>query len=202
MSPPALRGRVVLASGNADKLREIAALLAGTGIEPVLQTELGIVAAEETGLSYIENAILKARHASAAAGLPAIADDSGLEVDALDGVPGILSARYAEGGDDANNQKLLQALRGVPQDRRTAHFHCAVACLRHAADPTPRIFEGRWSGRILEASRGGNGFGYDPVFWVPAHDRSAAELDPAEKNRISHRGQAMAKLAAALRCHR
>ena len=191
---------IVLASNNAGKVREINQLLAPAGISVRPQSELGIDEAEETGLSFVENAILKARHAARASGLAAIADDSGLEVDALDGAPGIYSARYAgPGADDrANCDKLLAALDGVPEAERGARFQCVMVYLRHALDPTPLICQGTWEGRILHAPRGANGFGYDPVFLVPGLDRSAAELDADTKNRLSHRGQALSQLARRL----
>jgi len=190
----------VLASNNAGKVREINQLLGPAGISVRPQSELGIDEAEETGLSFVENAILKARHAARASGLAAIADDSGLEVDALDGAPGIYSARYAgPGADDrANCDKLLAALDGVPEAERGARFQCVMVYLRHALDPTPLICQGTWEGRILHAPRGANGFGYDPVFLVPGLDRSAAELDAETKNRLSHRGQALSQLARRL----
>ena len=187
---------LVLASGNAGKLRELRVLLAGDGFALRPQAELGVADIEETGLSFVENALLKARHAARATGLPALADDSGLCVDALGGAPGLYSARYAGVAGDAaaNIAKLLDALREVPDDRRTAHFHAVIVLLRHAEDPQPLIAEGSWHGRILHAPRGAGGFGYDPVFLDPEQGRSAAELDPALKNRISHRGRAMAAL--------
>ena len=191
---------IVLASNNAGKVREISQLLAPAGISVRPQSELGIDETEETGLSFVENAILKARHAARATGLAAIADDSGLEVDALDGAPGIYSARYAGpgAGDRANCDKLLAALDGVPEAERSARFQCVMVYLRHALDPTPLICQGTWEGRILHAPRGTNGFGYDPVFLVPGLDRSAAELDADTKNRLSHRGQALSQLARRL----
>jgi XTP/dITP diphosphohydrolase len=192
--------RIVLASSNPGKLREFNALFADSGCEVVTQASLGIDDAEETGLTFVENALLKARHAAQLSGLPALADDSGLCVETLDGAPGLYSARYAGGHGDstANNAKLLQALDGVPPDQRRAFFMCALVLLRHAADPTPLIVEGRWHGRVLEAPRGPGGFGYDPLFLPDGQTQSAAELDPALKNRLSHRGQAMAKLQARL----
>lgn len=192
--------RVVLASSNRGKLGEFSALLAGTGLSVVSQGELGIPEAEETGLSFVENAILKARNAAQHSGLPALADDSGLEVDALNGAPGIYSSRYAGPGasDGDNVTKLLQALADVPETRRTARFQCLIVYLRHAFDPTPLICQGTWEGRVLFAPRGTNGFGYDPVFYVPGHDCASAELPPELKNRLSHRGQAMARLLAVL----
>jgi XTP/dITP diphosphohydrolase len=191
---------IVLASNNAGKVREIDALLAPSGLHVVPQGSLGIDEAEETGLTFVENAILKARHAARASGGPAIADDSGLEVDALDGAPGIYSARYAGAGagDRANCDKLLASLAGIPDERRTARFQCLMVYLRHAEDPTPLICQGTWEGRILHAPRGDNGFGYDPVFLVPEHGASAAELDPATKNALSHRGQALRSLVRTL----
>lgn len=193
--------RIVLASGNRGKLSELHAMFDGTGIELIAQSELGIGDADETGLSFVENAILKARHAARAARLPALADDSGLCVDALGGAPGLYSARYAgvHGDNAANNAKLLHELEDVPDEKRGAHFVCVVALLRNADDPDPIIAEGRWRGTILRAPRGARGFGYDPVF-VPNDSKgaSAAELDPVLKNRISHRGQALAALRARL----
>lgn len=192
--------RLVLASGNAGKLAELRALLGTDGFELVPQSDLGVDDIEETGLTFVENALLKARHAARRTGLPALADDSGLCVDALGGAPGLYSARYAGAHGDAaaNIAKLLDALADVPDERRTAHFHAVVVLLRHADDPQPIIAEGRWPGRILHAPRGGRGFGYDPVFLDPAHAASAAELEPMLKNRISHRGQALAMLRARL----
>ncbi|HEX6929311.1 MAG TPA: RdgB/HAM1 family non-canonical purine NTP pyrophosphatase [Gammaproteobacteria bacterium] len=192
---------LVLATGNRGKLAEIQALLAPINLEVKAQSGFGVEPPEETGLSFIENAILKARHAARVTGLPALADDSGLEVDALDGAPGIRSARYAgaEGDDAANNAKLLDSLAGLPADRRTARFRCAIALLRHANDPMPVIVSGTWEGRILDAPRGDNGFGYDPLFLPAGMDRTSAELGKEEKNRMSHRGQALAALVALLR---
>ncbi|CAN5682090.1 RdgB/HAM1 family non-canonical purine NTP pyrophosphatase [soil metagenome] len=200
--------RLVVASGNAGKLRELQALLADSGIECIPQAALGVTDIEETGLSFVENALLKARHATRVTGLPALADDSGLCVDALDGAPGLYSARYAgalgdaTGGpppsgramDAANVGKLLAALDGVPDARRDARFCCVLALLRHPHDPQPLLAEGRWEGRILHAPRGDHGFGYDPVFLDPASGLSAAELAPADKHLVSHRGQALAAL--------
>ncbi len=188
--------RIVFASNNPGKVREIGALLAPVGIELVPQSDYLVPAAEETGLTFVENAILKARNACEHTGLPAIADDSGLEVDALDGEPGIHSARYAGAdADDADNLALLLAeLATVAESERTARFHCVMVHLRDAADPTPRICHASWEGRILEQPRGEGGFGYDPVFWVPDQLCSAAELLPEVKNRISHRGRALRAL--------
>jgi XTP/dITP diphosphohydrolase len=192
--------RIVLASSNPGKLREFNALFADSGCEVVTQASLSIDDVEETGLTFVENALLKARHAAQASGLPALADDSGLCVDMLDGAPGLYSARYAghHGDNAANNAKLLRTLDGVPPERRRAFFMCALVLLRHAADPTPLIVEGRWHGRVLEAPRGPGGFGYDPLFLPYGQTQSAAELDPALKNHLSHRGQAMAALRARL----
>ncbi|KAA6185305.1 RdgB/HAM1 family non-canonical purine NTP pyrophosphatase [Thiohalocapsa marina] len=196
MRPNRQEHDLVLASNNAGKVREINQMLSGTGIRVRPQGEFGIGEADETGLSFVENAILKARHASQACGLPAIADDSGLEVDALNGAPGIYSARYAGAGagDAANNDKLLAALRGLPETERSARFQCVLVYLHHAEDPTPLICQGTWEGRILDAPRGQHGFGYDPIFFVPEQGCSSAELDPARKNALSHRGQALAQL--------
>ena len=194
---------IVLASSNPGKVREINQLLAELGLTVVPQSEHGVPDAEETGLTFVENAILKARNAAAHTGLPAIADDSGLEVDALDGAPGIYSARYAGVGasDQANLEKLLTDLESVPEAGRTARFQCLLVFLRHAGDPTPLICQGTWEGHILPAPRGENGFGYDPVFYVPTHGCSSAELLPAVKNSLSHRGQALRQLVAALKAH-
>jgi XTP/dITP diphosphohydrolase len=191
--------RIVLASNNAGKVREINQLLAEQNIEVVPQKEFDIPEAEETGLTFVENAILKARHAAQLSGLPAIADDSGIEVDALKGAPGIYSARYADGaGDRANNEKLLEALKDIPEAERTARFQCLMVYMRHAEDPTPIICQGTWEGRILTAPQGENGFGYDPVFLVPEEGCSSAELTPEVKNRLSHQGQALGRLLQAL----
>ena len=191
---------LVLASGNAGKLAEFHALLADFGFDVRPQSEFGVDDAEETGLTFIENAILKARHASRATGLPALADDSGLVVDALGGAPGLYSARYAgeHCNHAANIDKLLHELREVPDERRSARFVCVLALLRHADDPQPLIAQGTWEGRILHARQGEGGFGYDPVFFLPTDHLSAAELPNEVKNQISHRGRAMAMLRAAL----
>lgn len=186
--------QLVLASHNAGKLKELQALL-GDAVQVRSVGEFSDVEPEETGLSFVENAILKARHAARVSGLPALADDSGLAVDALGGAPGIYSARYAGGGGDAaNNARLLEALRDVPDAERGARFVCALALVRHAEDPLPILCEGLWHGRILHAPRGTQGFGYDPLFWVPECACASAELAPAEKNRLSHRARAMAQL--------
>ena len=204
MSRPLTGQRIVLASGNQGKLQELQQLLAPLGAELLPQTELGISDAEETGLTFIENAILKARHASAISGLPALADDSGLAVDALGGAPGIYSARYAasdtgsdwanmarQSRDAANNHKLLHALQDVPDADRGAAFHCVLVYIRHAEDPVPIVCHGQWQGRILTATHGDGGFGYDPLFYVEQSQCSSAQLSPAQKNQLSHRGQAL-----------
>jgi XTP/dITP diphosphohydrolase len=193
--------RIVLASGNPGKVREIHQLLADLDLDVVPQSEYRVPDAEETGLTFVENAILKARNAALHTGLPAIADDSGIEVDALNGAPGIYSARYAGTGasDQANLEKLLADLAAVAEAQRTARFQCLMVCLRHAHDPTPLICQGTWEGRVLFAPRGEHGFGYDPIFHVPTHDCSSAELPPDVKNALSHRGQALRRLLAALR---
>jgi len=193
--------KLVLASGNAGKLAELRDLLAGSGVELIAQSELGIGDAEETGSTFVENAVLKARHAARASGMAALADDSGLCVDALGGAPGLYSARYAgvHGDNAANNVKLLRELDGVPDAQRAAHFTCVLALLRRADDPDPIIATGRWPGRVLHAPRGEHGFGYDPVFLPDdGGGLGSAELEPALKNRISHRGQALAMLKTAL----
>ncbi len=183
-----------MATGNPGKIREIARMLDGLGIEVVAQSELGVTDADETGTTFAENSLIKAQHAVDATGLPAIADDSGIAVDALDGAPGVYSARYADGaGDEANNDKLLDALEGV--ENRGAAFHC-VATFVDPADPEPIVAEGIWRGEILHARRGAGGFGYDPLFLVPECGCSSAELDPEEKNARSHRGQALRELVA------
>lgn len=188
--------KIVLASGNAGKLREFQQLLTGCGFEVVPQSDFNIANAEETGTTFVENAILKARHACHLTGLPAIADDSGIEVDALNGRPGVYSARYAGEGatDEKNNQKLLVELKNVAAENRTARYHAVLAYMRHADDPTPILCHGTWEGIILDELRGHGGFGYDPLFFVPSHNCASAELDKAEKNRISHRGKAMQEL--------
>jgi XTP/dITP diphosphohydrolase len=193
--------KLVLASSNAGKLAELRELLADSGLSLYAQSEFGVSDAVESGASFIENALIKARHASAATGLPALGDDSGLLVDALGGAPGLYSARYAgEHGDAAaNNALLLQRMAGVHAAERRAHFYCVLALLRSADDPQPIIAEGIWPGFILEAARGTQGFGYDPLFFDPAQQLGAAEMDPALKNRISHRGQALASLRDRLR---
>ncbi|MGB5338382.1 MAG: XTP/dITP diphosphatase [Gammaproteobacteria bacterium] len=191
---------IILASSNPGKVREINQLLAGLDIEVRPQSEFNVTDAEETGLTFVENAILKARHAAEHTGLPAIADDSGLEVDALNGAPGIYSARYAgsNASDRDNLEKLLEDIRDVPKAARSARFQCLLVYMRHAKDPTPLICQGTWEGRILLEPRGDNGFGYDPVFYVPTHDCSSAQLEPEIKNSLSHRGQALRLLVSAL----
>lgn len=192
--------RLVLATGNPGKAREIAALLAPAGVSVVSQADFGIEPADEPGATFIENAILKARHAAAGSGLPAVADDSGLVVDALGGEPGIRSARYAGEGDDAANiRRLLEALAGVPADARSARFVCVTVLLKHPGDPLPLVCEGRWEGVIAASPRGSGGFGYDPVFIPLGETRSAAELTAEEKNRLSHRARAFGQLLVALR---
>ncbi|WP_434050219.1 RdgB/HAM1 family non-canonical purine NTP pyrophosphatase [Marinobacter salarius] len=188
--------RLVIASNNKGKIAELTDLLGPLGLTPVAQGELGVGEAEEPAVTFVENAILKARHAARITGLPALADDSGLAVDALGGAPGVRSARYAgDTASDADNVRaLLDALKDVPEGQRTAQFHCVLVYLRHADDPTPVICHGRWPGSILPEPRGEGGFGYDPVFLVPETGTSAAELPRAEKGRISHRGRALALL--------
>lgn len=187
---------LVLASGNAGKLKELQAMLGDLPLQIVAQGELGVEDVPETGLTFVENALIKARHACASTGLPALADDSGLIVDALDGAPGLYSARYAGSptNDAANNAKLLEAMRDVPAERRTARFYAVIVLLRHANDPQPVICEGSWEGTIIDAPRGSNGFGYNPVFLDPVRGLTAAEMDPAQKNAISHRAIALARL--------
>ncbi len=190
--------KVVLASNNTGKLKEFQHMLAESGFDVIPQSAFDIADADETGLSFIENALIKARHASAISGLPALADDSGLAVDALGGAPGIYSARYAGIGatDQANNDKLLQALKDTPEAQRGAQFICALALVQHAEDPVPVICQGRWRGRILHAPRGNNGFGYDPLFWVEKKQCSSAELEKSEKSQMSHRALALRALLA------
>lgn len=188
--------KIVLASGNQGKLAELQQLLDSQHIEVIAQSAFNVTEAPETGLSFVENAIIKARNACEQTGLPAIADDSGLEVDALNGQPGIYSARFAgnNASDDDNNQKLLSELAPYIHPQRSARFRCVLVLMTHKYDPSPAIFEGSWEGQILFEPAGSNGFGYDPLFYVPDRCCSSAELTPGIKNRISHRGQAMAKL--------
>ena len=192
---------VVLASRNAKKLAELQDLLAPLGLRVRGVAEFSDEPADEPAPTFVENALLKARHAARASGLSALADDSGIEVEALGGAPGVHSARYAgpRASDADNNAKLLAALAGQPAERRGARYVCALALLRHPEDPVPVLAEGQWHGRILEQPRGSNGFGYDPLFWVADHRCSSAELDPAMKNRLSHRARAAAALLKALR---
>lgn len=187
---------VVLASGNRGKLAELRAMLAGLELAVAPQADFGVADVAETGLTFVENALIKARHAAQATGLAALADDSGLCVDALAGAPGLYSARYAgrHGDDAANNARLLTELANIGDAQRGAYFYCCLVLLRHAQDPSPLIAEGRWYGRILHAPRGAGGFGYDPLFLPEGLDASAAELDHANKNRLSHRGLAMQAL--------
>lgn len=191
---------VVLASSNAGKLREINQMLAGLGIEALPQSQFNVPDIDETGLSFVDNATLKARHAARHTGLPAIADDSGIEVDCLNGAPGIYSARYAglRASDEQNLRKLLDELEAVPTEKRGARFRCAMVYVRNEQDPAPIIAQAAWEGRILTSPRGSNGFGYDPVFFVPTHHCSSAELPPDVKNKLSHRGQALRALVDAL----
>ena len=191
---------IVLASGHANKRLELQSLLTSLSVDVIAQSKLSIQDAIEDGLSFVENAIIKARNAAYCAKSPALANDSGIAVDYLHGKPGIHSARFAgeKACDADNNAKLLTLLHGVPEAQRTATFHCVLVFMRHADDPVPLICHGQWSGRILENPLGENGFGYDPLFWVPTHQCSSAQLDKTEKNRISHRGQAMQLLLTQL----
>lgn len=192
--------QLVLATGNPGKVTELAAMLAPFACTVTPQSEFKLADADETGLSFVENAIIKARHAALHTGLPAIADDSGLAVDALRGAPGIYSARFAgEGASDTDNvHKLLQALNGVPEQQRLAQFHCVLVFMRHAEDPTPLISHGRWQGVIHHQPQGQGGFGYDPVFYLPELNCTAAELSKAQKQQLSHRGQALRQLLSQL----
>lgn len=192
---------VVLASGNAGKLKEFQALLTPLGFEVTSQADYNLTPVEETGLTFVENALLKARAASRASGLPALADDSGLAVEALNGQPGIYSARFSgkPGDDAANNRKLLEAMKDIPEGHRQAQYWCALVYLRYADDPAPLIVQQSWKGDILSLPRGEGGFGYDPLFWVAEHGMSAAELTAAEKNRLSHRGRAVAAMIEAIK---
>ena len=193
--------KLVLASGNKGKLKEFGQVLAPLGFEVVPQSEFNVPEVDETGLTFVENALLKAREASRVCGLPAMADDSGIEVDALNGAPGIYSARFSGPGatDQKNNDKLLQELSGLPEQERTARYWCVLVYLRHADDPTPIIAQGSWEGRILEAPQGDGGFGYDPLFWVESEGCAAAQLTPEQKNKLSHRGKATLDLVAQLK---
>ena len=204
MPGPAPTKRLVIATGNAGKLREFRSLLAGLPFELTSSAELKLPSPEETGATFLANALLKARHAATLSGSAAVADDSGLEVEALNGAPGIYSARYAGAGADdaANNAKLLRALADLPMEQRRARYRCALVFIENAVDAAPLIAEAEWQGLILDAPRGAGGFGYDPYFWLPELDKTAAELKPSEKNRLSHRGRALRalreQLAAAL----
>lgn len=189
--------RIVLATGNAGKLKEIREIFSGINVGIVAQSDFDTPEAIEDGLSFVENAIIKARNAAAHTGLPALSDDSGIEVDALNGEPGIHSARYA-GNNESNIQRLLRELDSLPDSKRTARFQCVMVYLRHANDPVPVIAQGAWEGRILQAPQGEGGFGYDPVFYVPERGCSAAELSSEDKNRLSHRGKALRQMLDAL----
>lgn len=190
---------IVLATGNQGKVNELSALFASQNkhaINIVPQSEFNVPDVEETGTTFVENAIIKARHAAKLTGLPAIADDSGLEVDALQGEPGIYSARYAgeHANDEKNNKKLLEQLKDIKAEKRTARFHCVLVYMRHENDPTPIICHGVWQGSILTEPRGAQGFGYDPLFWLEELQQSSAELPRELKNQLSHRGQALQQL--------
>ncbi|VAX01672.1 Nucleoside 5-triphosphatase RdgB (dHAPTP, dITP, XTP-specific) [hydrothermal vent metagenome] len=191
-----LYNKIVLASNNQGKVREISQMVAELEIEVVPQSDFNVPDADETGLSFVENAILKARQAAQLTGLPAIADDSGIEVDYLKGAPGIYSARYSGIGatDQQNLDKMLLALKDVPAAQRLARFQCLMVFMRHADDPTPFIAQGTWQGVITETASGDNGFGYDPIFYVPEHNCTSAQLSSEIKNSLSHRGQALKKL--------
>ncbi|EGU61537.1 dITP/XTP pyrophosphatase [Vibrio nigripulchritudo ATCC 27043] len=188
--------KLVLATGNQGKVKEMASLLAEFGFDVVAQSDYNVSSVAETGTTFIENAIIKARHAAKETGLPAIADDSGLEVDFLKGAPGIYSARYAgeDASDQQNLEKLLEAMVDVPQEQRTARFHCVLVLMRHENDPTPIVCHGKWEGRILTEAHGENGFGYDPIFNVPEDNCASAELEPSRKKQLSHRGKALSQL--------
>jgi XTP/dITP diphosphohydrolase len=201
MSNPDDNQVVVLASGNAGKLRELDKVLAPLDVSLQPQAQFNVPDAEETGLSFVENAIIKARAAAQHTGLPAIADDSGIEVDHLNGAPGIYSARYSGAGDEANNVLLLQELGEIPEEQRSARFQCVLVYMRHAMDPVPLICQGSWEGFILSEPRGEDGFGYDPLFYLPDYQCSSAQLAPGIKNRISHRAKASRLLFDALRQH-
>ena len=193
--------RIVLATGNRGKVEEMQSILAPFGLQVVPQSEFGVPEADETGLTFVENAIIKARNAAAHTGLPAIADDSGLEVDFLKGVPGIYSSRFAgiTAHSSDNVAKLLADMKEVPDSERTARLQCLMVFIRHDRDPTPIICQGTWEGAILHAAQGDGGFGYDPVFYVPTHNCASAELSAELKNQLSHRGQALRKLAEVLK---
>ncbi|MCW8856239.1 MAG: RdgB/HAM1 family non-canonical purine NTP pyrophosphatase [Kangiella sp.] len=195
--------KIVLASGNVKKVKELSELLANFDYQVIPQTDLNVSEVPETGTTFVENAIIKARHAAKVTGLPAIADDSGIEIDYLNGMPGIYSARFAtlddpnsqgNADDQANNDLLLEKLKGVPTAERGARYQCILVFMKHADDPTPIICQGSWEGRILESETGDGGFGYDPLFWAPEHNCAAAELSPDQKAAISHRGKALRSL--------
>ncbi|AKE53066.1 RdgB/HAM1 family non-canonical purine NTP pyrophosphatase [Kangiella geojedonensis] len=188
--------KIVLASGNRKKVAELTQLLAQFQLQVIPQTDLNVEDVPETGTTFVENAIIKARHAAEVTGLPAIADDSGIEVDYLDGQPGIYSARFSgkHGDDQANNELLLEKLQGVPSEQRTARYQCVLVFMQHAKDPTPLICQGAWEGRIMTEEVGEGGFGYDPLFWSEEHQCSAAQLEPEQKAAISHRGKALQEL--------
>ena len=192
--------KIILASNNSGKIREFNTMLAGV-YEVVSMHEMQVEEVPETGLTFVENALIKARNASAQSGLPALADDSGIVVDALEGAPGIYSARFAgnHGDDEANTQKLLEDMAQVPDDQRTARFWCAIVFVEHANDPTPVIIQRGWEGEILREKSGSNGFGYDPIFYVPTHKKASAELSAEQKNTVSHRGKALQALLAELK---
>lgn len=193
--------KLVIASGNQGKLRELAALLEPLDYEVHTQAEFNVPDVPETGTTFVENAIIKARHAAEITGLPAVADDSGIEVDALDGAPGVYSARFSapDASDEKNNALLVEKLRDVPEDQRTARYRAVIVYMKHAKDPSPMICEGSWEGRIVLQPQGEGGFGYDPYFFVPTHGCTSAELSAEQKNRLSHRGQALRKLVDRLK---
>lgn len=193
--------KIVLATGNQGKVKEMADLLSDFGFEVHAQSEYQVSDVEETGTTFIENAIIKARHAAQETGLAAIADDSGLEIDYLKGAPGIYSARYyGEGATDKLNlEKVLSEMQSVPEEQRTARFHCVLVLMRHSADPTPIVCHGKWEGRILTEASGENGFGYDPIFFVPEENCASAELEPVRKKQLSHRGKALKELFATIK---
>ena len=201
-----VKKKVVLASGNAGKLREFFDILSDVGFEVVAQSDYEVTDVPETGLTFVENAIIKARNAAQQTGLPALADDSGIEVDALRGQPGIYSARYARmnnagEGNQANNSHLLEQMKNISTEQRTARFRCCIVYMRHAEDPSPLIADGSWEGTIMTEPSGVNGFGYDPLFFVPTHGVSSAELDADEKNSVSHRAQALQKMLNLMKGH-
>jgi len=195
-----MKTSIVLASNNPGKLREFAQILAPWQLEVLPQSQFNVPEVAETGLSFVENALIKARHAAQHTGLPAMADDSGIEVDALKGAPGIYSARFAGPGasDEENNRYLLEQLKEVPESQRSARYHCVIVYLRRAQDPMPLICQGSWEGMIVLTPKGEQGFGYDPLFYVPTHHCTSAELPPEVKNQLSHRGQALRALQTAL----